>query len=50
MAVAVFDTSESLVTVRGRSFRRYVYMNGTRMSCVYPPRQCDGLRSVAMWR
>jgi hypothetical protein len=31
MAVAVFDTSESLVTVRGRSFRRYVYM---RMSCV----------------
>ena len=44
MAVAVFDTSESLVTVRGRSFRRYVYMNGTRMSCVTASgaEQCGG--------
>jgi len=45
MAVAVFGTSESLVTVRGRSFRRYVYNHEWDAHVV-----CDGLRSGAMWR
>jgi hypothetical protein len=43
MAVAVFGTSESLVTVRGRSFRRYVYNHEWDAHVV-----CDGLRSGAM--